>query len=264
VSEILAASSSNVTKPAGLVLALGNFQVSTMIAAIAAKAPELAVQTYGGATLITGTNARSTFAVAFLGTSIAVVGDTASVKAAIDRSSLENSIDTALAVQVLALSTTQDAWAVTTSPVSSLIPGMGATPANATPSPLPQFAQMFNGIQASSGGIKFGSLVQITGQALTADAKTAKSLADVLQALVSIMSLAGGQDPQVAAMAQLLQGLKVTADGAAINLALSIPETQIETIVNGMKNQAKPTARPGIRPALAPRSLAAPVAIANN
>jgi hypothetical protein len=265
VSEILAASSGNVKTPAGLMLALGNFQVSQITSAIATKAPSLTVQTYGGATLITNNSPKSSSSLAFLGATIAIAGDTPSVKAAIDRSAAANSINPALAAQVLALSTTQDAWAVTSSSVATLIPGLGAASPAATSSPLPQIAQMFNGIQGSSGGIKFGSLVQISGQALTTDAATAKSLADVIQALVSIASMAGGQDPQVASMAQLLQGLKVTADGATINLALSIPETQIETIINGMKNQAKPGARPAIRPAMvAPRAPASAVAVAKN
>ena len=122
-------------------------------------AHELSVKTYNGATLITGTNAKSSFALAFLGTSIAVVGDTASVKAAIDRSSGANSINPALAVQVQSLSTTQDAWAVTTSPVASLIPGLGAAPAGAPASPFAGIGQMFSSIQSSSGGIKFGTNV---------------------------------------------------------------------------------------------------------
>jgi hypothetical protein len=65
--------------------------------------------------------------------------------------------------------------------------------------------------------------------------------------------MAGGQDPQVTAMAQVLQGLKVTADGATINVALSIPETQLETVLNGLKNPApKPAAKPAVRPARSP------------
>ncbi len=250
VTEVLAATSSSINKPAGLVLALGNFQVAQITAALASKAPELSVQTYGGATLITGSSAKATGAAAFLGNNIAILGDTASVKAAIDRSGSANSINTALAVQVQNLSTTQDAWVATTSSFTTLIPGMGgdAPAAGAAPSPMPQFAQMFKNIQSSSGGIKFGSVVQITGQAVTTDAATAKSLADVMQALVSIMSLAGGQDPQMVALAQIAQGLKVTADGTTINLALSIPEAQLESLINSMK--AKPAAKATVKPAM--------------
>lgn len=280
VSEILAATSAgqtpgSTTTPAGLLLAIGNFQVTQMTAAITAKAPQLTVQNYGGATLISGTGQSGTgqatkpgFSAAFLGTTIAILGDTVSVKAAIDRSAGVNSINPALAVQVQALSTSEDAWAVTNTPVASLIPGGlgGSTPGSSptggatAPSPMSQFAQMFNSIQSSSGGIKFGATVQITGQAVTNDAGTAQSLAGILQALASIFSMAAGQDPQATAMAQILQGLKVTADGTAINLALSIPETQIESILNAMKNsQPKPAAKAAVRPAIAP--LTAPGAV---
>lgn len=257
VTEVLAASSGGATNPSGLILASGTFDVSQITAAIAAKAPTLTVQTYGGATLITGSAKKNPSAIAFIGTTIAVSGDVASVKAAIDRSTGPNSINTALATQVQALSTTEDAWAVSDAPVSSLFSGVletgnptGSSVKPAAPSPLPmaQFAQMFNGIQGSSGGVKFGDTVVMTGQAVMTDAATAKSLADVLQALVSIASMAGGQNPEIASLAQILQSLKITADGATINLALSVPETQMESILNSMKNSA-PVVKPSVKPA---------------
>ena len=262
VSEILAASAAgqtagSATTPGGLLLALGNFPVSQITAAITAKAPDLAIQTYGGATLVASTNPKSGFSIAFLGSSIAVAGDMASVKGAIDRSAGVNSVNPALATQVQALSTNEDAWAVTNSSASALIPGLTTAPAatgtGTTPSPAAGISQMLSGIVGSSGGVKFGTTVVFTGQAIAKDAATATSLANILQALASIMSMAGGQDPQVTAMAQVLQGLKVTADGATINVALSIPETQLETVLNGLKNPApKPAAKPAVRPARSP------------
>lgn len=265
ISEILAASASNVASPSGLVLAIGNFNVPQITAAIAAKAPAQAAQSYDGATLFTSinpvSNPKSSFSLAFLGANIAIVGDTVSVKAAIDRSQGANSIDPALAVQVQALSTTEDAWVVTNSPLTSLIPGFGAQSAapaagGTTPAPVSPFAGIFSSIQGSSGGVKFGDNIQITGQVLTTDAASATSLANVLQALVSIVSMSSGQsgqDSQIAVLAQILQGMKVTADGAAINVALSIPEAQVESILNSMKNQAKPAARAAVRPAIGRR-----------
>jgi len=249
INEVLAASSGSTANPSGLMLAIGNFQVAQITAAIAAKGPALTVQTYGGATLITSTSGKATSSFAFLGTTIAIAGDTASVKAAIDRSTGVNSITPALAAQVQTLSTTEDAWAVTSSPATLLIPGLSTTPATGGTSPFGGIGQMFSSIQSSSGGVKFGSTVVITGQATTTDAASAKSLADVFQALVSIAAMAGGQNPEVASIAQLLQGLKVTANGAVLNLALSIPETQLETILNGMKNQSKQGAKPSLKPA---------------
>lgn len=257
VSEFIAASSGNMSSPTGLAVALGNFQVAQLMSSVTVKAPQLTVQPYGGATLVTGTDKTGSYSIAFLGTTIAVVGDTASVKAAVDRAPKANSISPALAAQVQALSTTQDAWVVTTNPVSTLLAGLtGAAPTTATPAPagpMSQFGPMFNSIQASSGGVKFGANIQITGQAITTDAANAKSLADVLTALASIAAMGAGQNPQMASMAQLVQSLKVTADGTAINLALSIPEGQIESILNGMKTpQTKPLLKPASRPARAP------------
>lgn len=263
VSEILAASSSNVTNPSGLVLAMGSFNVPQIVTAITTKAPSQTVQTYNGATLITAGNAKSSSSIAFLGTNIAIAGDSASVKAALDRSQSANSISPALAVQVQALSTTEDAWVVTDSPLTQLIPGLSTPPAapaggTSTPTPVSPFSQVFSSIQGSSGGVKFGTNVQITGQVVTTDAASATSLANVLQALVSIASMTGGQNPQIATLAQILQGMTVTADGAAINVALSIPETQVETILNNMKNRAQPAVRHAIRPAIAPGDYRAP------
>lgn len=235
VSEIIAASSVNLTSPGGLLVALGNFRVDQLSAAIA-KMPHVTLQNYGGATVITGGDAKNSFSIAFFGTNIAALGDAASVKAAVDRSAGANSINPALATRVQALSTTEDAWAVTLDPITSFIPGMSAG------SDIPG---MFAGIQASSGGVKFGASVDITAQAITTDPKNAKALADVVQALATIFSMSGGQDPQFASLAKLLQGVRVSADGTAMNLTLSIPEAQLETIMNGMVAQAKPMLRPG-------------------
>jgi hypothetical protein len=257
ITEILAASSSNITAPSGLVLAIGNFNVPQITSAIAAKAPAQSIQAYNGATLIGSAKGNTSLSLAFLGDNIAIVGDTASVKGAIDRSQSANSLDPALAVQVQTLSTTEDAWVVTTSPLTSLIPGFGATPGpsatgTSTPAPVSPFAQVFSSIQGSSGGVKFGANVQITGQIVTTDAASATSLANVMQALVSVASMAGGQNQDIATLAQILQGMKVTADGAAINVALSIPETQVESILNSIK-QAQPVVRPAVRPARSAR-----------
>jgi hypothetical protein len=267
VSEILAASAGTAANPSGLVLAAGNFPVAQMTAAIAAQGSQLTVQSYGGATLITGGDAKATWSVAFLGTTTAAMGDTASVKAAVDRSNGVNSITPALAAQVQALSTTEDAWAVTNTPISTMLAGLTGPPATATTpttgataSPISQFGQMFNSIQSWSGGVLFGSNVQITGQAITADAGSAKSIADVITALVSIATMsngqtAGGQGSAFSSLAQLLKGLTVTASGTTINLAMSVPETQLENVLNSLKT---PAAKPAARPAAAPKALAAP------
>ena len=198
------------------------------------------------------------------------MGDTPSVKAAVDRSSGANSINPSLAAQVQALSTTEDAWAVTNTPISTMLAGLtgppaaGTAPATGTApaSPVSQFGQMFNSIQSWSGGVLFGSNVQITGQAITADAGSAKSIADVMTALVSIAAMSNGQTTggtasAFSSLAQLLKGLTVTASGTTINLAMSVPETQLENVLNALKT---PAAKPAVRPAAAPKAWVAPAA----
>ena len=279
VTEVLAAAPAvtlGKTGGAGLLLALGNFNVSQISSAITTKEKGVTVATYGGATLIT-VGAKESYSIAFLGSNIAALGDTASVKAAVDRSAGVNSIDPALLSQAHALSTTQDAWAVTTNPVSTLLAGLdgsaagttGTPAAGAATSPFSQVAGMFSSIQSSSGGVKFGSTVLMTGQAITNDPAKAKSLADIVTALVSIVAMSGAQQTpagaktgDTAAFMQLLQGLKVTADGATINLALSIPEAQLEGILKEIKS-----AQPVVKKAsgeLKPRHTAASAAIASN
>jgi hypothetical protein len=271
VSEILGASTGSAANPSGLVVAIGNFPVSQLTAAIAAKAPQLTVQTYNGATLITSaatpatatTPAQPAYSVAFLSGTIAAVGDSVSVKAAVDRSSGVNSISPALATQVQSLSTTEDAWIATVSPFASLLAGLtggpttgaAAGPAGAAGG-LGQIGQMFNGIQSSSGGVKFGSTVLITGQALTTDAATAKSIADLMTALVSIAAMSGGQtgagaNSQMASLAQLLQNMKVTSDGPTVNLTMSVPEAQLENVINSLKAPAPaPAIKRTVKPAI--------------
>ncbi|HVW08504.1 MAG TPA: hypothetical protein VHC90_07980 [Bryobacteraceae bacterium] len=270
VTEILAATSGTLDKPNGLVLALGNFNVDQLTAALTAKSSGVSTQTYNGATLVLGeAKEQHQEAIGFMGSTIAVLGDAASVKAAIDRSSHANSINPALATQVQNLSLNNDAWAVTTNSISALMPGLAGAPG--TPAPggaagLSQMAQMFKGIVGSNGGIKFGDMVTITGQAVTVDAQTAKSLADVVQAIASIAAMAGaGNDPNIAALAQLMQGLKVTADGVNVNITLSVPEAQLEAVINQMKKpRPAAAARPGMKPALrpVPARVAAPQMIA--
>jgi hypothetical protein len=110
---------------------------------------------------------------------------------------------------------------------------------------------MLSGIQSYSGGVKFGSTIDFTAQAVASDAKTAQALADVVQALASIVALGGLNNPQVASIATLLQNLKVTTNDTTINLALSVPEAQLEAVINQMK-AAQPT--PAVGPASAPKA----------
>lgn len=243
VTEILAASTGNPAAPGGLILAKGSFDVARLIAAIPADSKQQ-VQTYAGATLIGGTDSAIPHAVAFIGTSIAVVGDLVSVKAALDRANGKNSINSDLFNRVQTLSGAEDAWSVSLASVASLMPGAVAP----TDSTAAQALGLVKNIQSSSGGVKFGANIELTGQAVADTAENAKALADVVKMISAFVSLSAGQNPQAGAAAQLLQNLKVSTDGTAVNLSATIPEAQVEALIQ-LASAPKPiaAARKGAR-----------------
>lgn len=242
VSEILAATSADPSNPAALVMARGTFPVDRLGGLLAGKT-SLQLTTYGGATLITPTSPKGKGqAVAFIGNSIVIAGDLPSVKAAIDRSSTgANSIDPALALTVNQLSTTEDEWLASSASVGSLLPASAAL--GATPNPIATTVlPLLKNIQAFNGGVKFGDIVAITGEAVTSSPQNAAALNSVIRLGLVLAGSAGGNaagNQQIAALTQFLQTLQVAANGTAVDLSLSIPESQIESLVNSVPAIAK-------------------------
>ncbi len=244
VTEILAASVGDKTNPSGLFLAKGKFEPQKLAALAAQHGKETSVSTYAGATLFTqtapdGAAVKVAHGLAFIGNSIAVVGDLPSVQAALDRAKGANSIDVALAARVQALSTTTDAWTISMASLSSLLPtDLGPKGAGAQP------LQLVKNVLSSSGGVKFGSNIEINGQAVATDAASAKSMADLVRMVGALVTMGAGQDPQAAAVAKLIQGLKVAQDGATVNLSITVPEDQVETLIQASTStQAKAASR---------------------
>lgn len=227
VSEILAASVGNPGKEGGLVLARGNFDAAKIVAAATSDKSPARVSQYGGATLIS-LNEKDAQSVAFIGTSIAVIGDTALVKAAIDRADKVNSISPALAARVQALSTTLDAWSVSLASFASLIP----SELGGAKGPLAQPLALVKNIQSSSGGVKFGANVEISGQAVANSEASAKALADIVRLVAGLVRMSGAQDPKMAGIAQLVQSLKIANSGNEVNISASIPEAQLEALIH--------------------------------
>jgi hypothetical protein len=83
-------------------------------------------------------------------------------------------------------------------------------------------------IQSASGGVKFGSVVVLTGQAQAATPEDASSVADVLKLLVSVVQLQAAQHPETAALAQ---SLVVSTQGSTVKITLSVPADQIQQLV---------------------------------
>jgi hypothetical protein len=243
VTEILAATSANQSSPDGLILARGTFPVDKITGlATSGSNPTWQVSTYGGATLLSMSSKDKVTAVAFPSNSspsnsIFIAGSLASVKAAIDRSTGANSIDPALALAVNNLSGTEDEWLVSSASVASLIPSPANTTASAT-GPLAQILPLLKSIQGFSGGVKFGDPVVLNAEAVENSAANAGALTAIIKlGLLMVGGLSSNQsgNQDLAGLVQILQNTQVTTNDSNVNISLSVPEAQIETLLKNVR-----------------------------
>lgn len=217
LTEVLLASRGEPGPMSGLVLARGNFD--PMKIAAAAKEAGGTVQMYNGVRLVTGKDESQTHALAFLDNGVALMGDLDSVRGAIDRRTAPTSLDPALLTQVNRLSLSEDAWTISTVPFAAM--GKHADVL------LKEQGNILKTVQRASGGVKFGSVIQIDGQMVTKDDKDASALADVIRFLAGMIQMNAGPKQHVP-FAALLQNLTVTATASTVNVSLSISEDQLE------------------------------------
>jgi hypothetical protein len=230
LDELLVASNGNTPQAAHLTLARGTFNTSQIDAA--ANAGGAISETYKGLTITEDPKRSQGFA--FLTSTIAVAGDVASVKAAIDRQAAPSTLPASLLVLVNQLSTTEDAWGL------SLV----APPAIAAPSAegnIPNLpATALQNIQQATGGVKFGPQIVANSQLQLNTAENANTLATGLEFLLSLGQMQAQQRPQAAAV---LKDVTIAASGNLINISAVVPEAQAESFF-----QLKPKARASTPP----------------
>jgi hypothetical protein len=221
--EVLAASNGVPAGHTGLALASGTFNTSAIIAA--ATIAGATTTTYHGATIVSDPNPKVTTpsGIAFLSSTIAVAGDLADVKAAIDRQSAPSTIDSGLASQAKSLSASEDAWVVSIVPPPAVPTPKGAAPANGPAQMIPLNA--LQQIQSGSAGVKFGTNIVVTAQAQADNAQDAGTLAGMLQLLANMAKMQADKNPQAAALAN---ALNVTSSGSTVNVTFSLPEDQLQ------------------------------------
>jgi hypothetical protein len=123
-------------------------------------------------------------------------------------------------------STSEDAWAISTVPPSSLQPGPGAIP-------IPGGGQSgknntFQSIQSASGGVKFGANVVVTAQVQADNPQDATNLGDTLKLLASMAQLQSKGDPTVTALAN---SLTVSTKDATLNVTISLPQEMLQAMI---------------------------------
>ena len=247
VTEVLAATTADPSKFTGILLVRGNFNPDKIGALVTGRSGVL-VEPYDGSTLISLTspnspNNNNPMAVAFMGSSIAVAGDLASVKAAVDRNGGAVAIDPALAAQVSQLSSTEDAWVASSASLASLIPASAGAPTTAGPAA--QVMPILKSIQSFSGGLNFADNIQLSAQAVTNSPQNGAALGAVLQLGLNLLSMTGTNSAQASSLTQFAQTVRVTPNGPAVSISASIPEAQAEALVNQIMKPAVPAAVAG-------------------
>jgi hypothetical protein len=218
VSELLAASNGGAGSAAGLALARGTFAIETITAA--AKQAGAATETYQNIAILKAPNGIQ--ALAFLDSTLAVFGDLASVKAAIDRQSPDaQHLSAAVVARIGQLSGSGDAWVLSTVPLA------GLHPPSAAPTVPGLNLEALQQIQQSSLAVKFGDNVTVTAQALLDTPQNATTLAGLLQMLANMAQLQAQKSPDVAALAK---SLSIAASGSTVTVAFSIPEAQLQQL----------------------------------
>lgn len=216
----------------GLACARGRFDVTRILAAVQAK--HSAAESYRGVTILLGRGHRPG-GLAFLDSTLAVAGDAASVKAAIDRWRDGGAPDAEMAARVTEAALRYDAWLVTSSSPAELA---GRIPDDTVKGTMQ--GDLIRAIERLSGGIKFGADVTIAGESVLKTDKDAAALADVLRFLVSLAQLQGNAEAQ-ARLGEYARRMQLAAEGNRVTVSLVIPEAEFEKLIlDWHKRPARP------------------------
>lgn len=207
----------------GLVLARGNFDQSKIRSAALAKGS--LVQTFSGVEIYLppAHAAQDQNAFAFLDSDVFAAGSLSGLRQAIASRSAPVPLPGQLARLITQAGTDNDIWFASSVPASRL-------PMHFQ-SDLDQSlngSQALQSISAASGGIRFGSLVQVTLDAIARSDKDASSLVDVIRFGASLVQLKGQSDPRSVLLASALNQMMVSATGQNLHVALALPETTLE------------------------------------
>ena len=236
LTEVIVSSADVQQKGHGLVLARGTFDIAKLTGQ--AKLHGGSITNYKDVQVIAG---KSDGWIAFLDSGTAALGNADLVRTAIDRRGAGVGIDSKLAAKVNEVSAKYDAWMVSIAPMSKFPGTLPDQHMNGVIN-----GAMMQGIEQASGGVVFGSNVQIFGEALMRSEKDATALADVVRFLAGMVQM-NREKPDVAKLAVVLDSMILQATANTLTFSLSVPESDLEQIV-------KPARDSGVRKVSAEKS----------
>lgn len=209
------------------ILARGNFDPGR-IKTLATAKKGVSVVNYGGVDMIVHAAKESReqtgqqSALGFLDVGVAVMADVATLKQIIDGRTSPTSLDAALQSKINTIGSANDAWFV------SLVGGSFIAD-HAGPQGASQ-AKALQGVVQSSGGVKLGSSIATTFDAVTRSPQDATSLSDVIRFMASMVQMQRQNDPRAGILASAIDGMTLEASGAAVHVAISLPEKSLEQL----------------------------------
>jgi hypothetical protein len=226
IHEIVMASPANPQTKSGLLLVRGAFDSQRILSAF--KMDGKTAEMYKGVAIVSTGHAPHgvSEALAFLDNATVAAGDVDSVHGAIDRRGTSSVLDAALTAAINRTSVNQDMWVVSTAPISSFAP---VIPDRNVKGALE--GDLVKAIQQSSGGIRFGNMIEISGELTARTDKDASSLADVVKFFMNMATMQGSGGGGLGHLTAMLQNLTVNADANAVKLFVAIPENDLEALI---------------------------------
>jgi hypothetical protein len=237
VTEIVMASNWEQTTAGSrwLVVARGNFNILSITGGATANGG--LIDAFQGVNILTYTPDSKTpnvSGIAFFDSTSAVMGDLASVKAAIQRKQTNASASGTLMAKIRDLSAKNDFWFVTLVPISEF--------AGAMPDPNLSSAMKGNlmaAVHQASGGIRFGDNIAISGEAVTRSDKDAQALEDVFRFLGGMVQSNRQNDKTVDKVATLLDTMELKTAGNVMTMSMTIPERLLEQMLETMRAESR-------------------------
>jgi hypothetical protein len=204
-----------------LVLARGTFDQAKIRSAALAKGG--IVQSYRGVDMYLSKGPHQDNGFAFLDSGVFIAGAPATLQGVITNRAATSTLNPQLQQLISQASGENDIWfASSTSPSffgNHFSPDMEKSMGG---------AQAVQSIVASSGGVRFGSAVQVTIDAIARSDKDATALADVVRFAASMVQMKAQSDSKANILSASLSQLSVSTSGPSVHLVVAVPETSLE------------------------------------
>lgn len=233
------------------ILARGTFDEQRIQAH--ALAEGATARSYQGVQMMVNESKGDQTALAFLDTGVAVLADVATLQQIIQNRATPSVLDPALQSKINPMGGNNDIWFATLASGDFLAKRFHADSqgdtgdhGHAHAQSMPDQAKILQSMVQSSGGIRLGSSMQLTFDAVADSSQDATSLADVIHFLASMVQMQRQSDPRADLMASSLDSMTVQTAGNEVHFAMSIPEKSLEQLAE-LAPKAKPAPKPNIQ-----------------